>query len=274
VSSRNDRQRRWLAVSGILVTFVMAAVVSVSRTAPPVAGPAPTCIYQDSSGDVQILFVPEVSTREGVDANCYAVVDMRRATAAVVDPGAVTGPRMLQDLQRRKIGVAYLLLTHGHGDHVGGIPSLLADTPARLVSNVVEVDAFSLLSLVEPSDAKAARDHCLLAVDRQVVRCGNIDIQVLSTPGHTVGSQCYYLPAHQVVFTGDTLLRGSVGRTDLPNSAGQDSLVEHVRRQLLGLPGAVSLLPGHGLSSSIEAERATNPYLVARNPATTRVAGY
>lgn len=181
--------------------------------------------------------------------NCYLVSDERAKTCAVVDPGG-QGEAVARWLRDRDLTPRYILLTHGHYDHVGGVEALMAQFPGLPVY-VHEADTH-----LTPDLSQGLRwthtygEGDALTMDR-------ITFHVLHTPGHTPGSVC--LRAEDVLLTGDTLFAGSCGRTDFPGGSWTQMLSSLAR--LAGLEGDLQVLPGHGEPSTLAAEREHNPYV-------------
>lgn len=202
-----------------------------------------------------------LSARMGpIETNCYVLIDGATGKAAVIDPAA-PGPELRQMLALPEISsVEYIILTHRHYDHVLGAASLQKETGAEVL--IGENDAAALtdpaVSLaavhgysqepVEPSRLLREGDHISL---------GMLDIAVLHTPGHTAGG--ISLVTEDVIFSGDTLFAGSMGRTDLPS--GSEEEIFRSLRKLSELPGDYRVLPGHGPETRLEFERRSNPFM-------------
>ena len=194
--------------------------------------------------------------------NCYLLADREAGEAAVVDPGT-SSPSELEPILREagRLGVELRLIinTHGHPDHVAGNPYLKERTGARVL--IHELDADMLIRPPWPwPGQKPMRPDGLLA-EGDVVRVGELALRVLHTPGHTRGSICLYCPEEAVLFSGDTLFAGSIGRTDLPESSPEDMTRSLAR--LAQLPDETAIYPGHGLMTTMRAEKVKNPFLRA-----------
>ena len=186
-----------------------------------------------------------------IGTNCYLLEDENTHAAAVVDPGDEAA-RILAQAKEDGVEIKLILLTHAHYDHTTGVAELhkaLPDVPVYLHPN----DAARLGTPVFPPLGMEPT----LYKDGDVVRVGDIDVQVLHTPGHTPGGVC--LMAGDVLFTGDTLFQGSMGRTDLPGGSYEQIMASLAR--LARLPGDFQVLPGHMGMSTLEAERKSNYYM-------------
>jgi len=181
----------------------------------------------------------------------------------VIDPGLSPEP-LLEQLRRHDLSPERVLLTHGHADHIAGIPAVKDAYPQAIVTAPAG-DAYMLtdaaanmslpfgLRLTVPSAQQTVKPG-----DR--LELGRIDWQVLDAAGHTPGSVAYYCRAAEVVLTGDALFAGSVGRTDIPG-ASESRLLANIKTHLLSLPDATTVLPGHGPPTTIGQERRSNPFL-------------
>ena len=191
--------------------------------------------------------------------NCYLVADPVAERCAVIDPGEDPTP-VLAALRHRGWTCDGIWLTHGHMDHVLGVPALRDLTAAPISLHPADRFLYDAAPSFGPMPDETVKlpvpDHEL--VDGETVRVGELDFNVRQLPGHSPGSVCFI--GHGLAFVGDVLFAGSVGRTDLPGGDHQ-ALIDNIARVLLALPDATVVYPGHGRSTTIGIERATNPFL-------------
>ena len=197
--------------------------------------------------EVKVLQVGPIGT------NCYILEDEKARAAAIIDPGDEAG-RILQVIEADGVDVKYILLTHGHYDHTTAVPQLHKALPQaeiyinRADANGAGSQLFPLAGQIP--DLKFYDEGDTLAL-------GDMTIQVLHTPGHSKGSVT--LKVGDVLFCGDTLFAGSCGRTDL--AGGSYAEIMASLKKLGQLPGDYHVCPGHDVTSTLERERRSNPFL-------------
>lgn len=195
----------------------------------------------------------------GFGANAYALTEDGK-NAVVIDPAQ---PRVESELIKRGLTPAYVLLTHCHFDHVGGVSALqtngakvlCSEEEKRLVGTSADLfDAFG-------APRSPYRIDETLSDGEEKELCG-IKIKTLLTPGHTSGGACYLVTAKdggRYLFTGDTLFNGSIGRTDFPT--GSVSALRESLKKLSALDGDMPVYPGHNEETTLDHERKTNPFM-------------
>jgi glyoxylase-like metal-dependent hydrolase (beta-lactamase superfamily II) len=196
--------------------------------------------------------------------NCSVFGDPVTREAIVVDPGDDV-EKITSILDRHALTVRMIVITHAHIDHIGGAHKLRALTGAPVYMN--ENDAFladhlstqaAWIGLEEPENPGI---DCPVR-EGDILRAGAIEAHVLHTPGHTPGSVSLYMPAEQKLIAGDTLFRGSIGRTDLPGG-NFNAIADSIRGKLYTLPEGTIVYPGHGQPTDIGTEKRSNPFVPA-----------
>ena len=197
------------------------------------------------------------------EVNCYLVWDELSGDGLIIDPGD-EDELISERIEALAFKPRAILLTHGHGDHIGAVKALKEryrvpfyigrDDNPMLASPTDNLSALVGRDLVCPP-----ADHLL--DDGQAVTIGPLKFIVSHTPGHTPGGVCYLAGKH--LFCGDTLFKGSIGRTDLPGGS-HEQLLDAIDRKLLTLPDEIICYPGHGPVTSIGEERRSNPFLSGR----------
>lgn len=197
-----------------------------------------------------------------LQCNCSIIGDETTRDAMVIDPGDNIAD-VLAIVQKHKLQVRQIVITHAHIDHVGGAMKLRQATGAPILMNQNDY------ALVKMLDVQAAwlgmKSPGQVEIDRSVgdadkVEAGPLVANVIHTPGHTEGSVCVYFPAQQKLIAGDTLFAGSIGRTDLPGGS-YDKIMRSLHEKVLALPDETLVVPGHGPLTTIGNERASNPFL-------------
>ena len=192
--------------------------------------------------------------------NCYLVHPRGSSDAAIVDPGEESD-RILAEASRRGLRLTAIWLTHAHIDHVMGIAAIKAATGAPialhpadrpLYDNAPTQGRWFGLQIAPLPVPEVELRH------GDVLTLGDVTLEVRHVPGHSPGHVVFVAPG--VVIGGDVLFAGSIGRTDLPGG-DHEALLDGIRRELLTLPDATVVYPGHGPATTIGEERASNPFL-------------
>lgn len=195
-----------------------------------------------------------------VQTNCYFVYDEEKMEALVFDP-AVDGKGINAALTKNGITVAGIFLTHGHFDHILGANELREETGVKIYASELEEDVLlsAELNVSNQIGRSCTVKPDVLLKDDEEVEVAGIKVKMISTPGHTHGSCCYYFEEAGLLISGDTLFAGSCGRTDLPTGSG-GTLDRSIKEKLMRLPDEVKIFPGHGEDSTIGHERKYNPF--------------
>ncbi|MCU0476300.1 MAG: MBL fold metallo-hydrolase [Anaerolineae bacterium] len=201
-----------------------------------------------------------------VETNCYLIADTDTGDCIMIDP--VDEPQTLLDhIAQHGWTLRLVLATHGHFDHVLASKAVVEASGAPFYIHAA--DLFWIENLPERGlrwigqpFPEAATPTRLLTDAPEVITVGSISLHTLFTPGHAPGHIAYHWPAQNLVFSGDALFKGSIGRTDLPGS-DYETLMRSIFDKLLTLGDDTKVLPGHGGATTIGVERRTNPFLLS-----------
>jgi hydroxyacylglutathione hydrolase len=199
-----------------------------------------------------------------LQVNCFILADEKTKEAVVIDPGDDAAD-ILRIIRDKNFKIRYIVNTHGHFDHIGANRAIKETTGAELL--IHEGDAPVLASADRHSKSFGMGPVSSPPADRYVkhgdmITAGEISLKVLHTPGHSPGGIC--LLGEGMVFTGDALFAGSIGRTDLPGG-NLTTLLDSIRTNLMNLPDDTKVFSGHGPASTIGDERRENPFLNAES---------
>lgn len=202
-----------------------------------------------------------------IEENTYLLYD-KKGNAALIDCGAFY-PEEKSSIKNfiidKQLNLTHLLNTHAHFDHLFGVDFICESFHISLEINRAEKDIYESaplqtrlfmqqeIPLVLPSKVSFFNDG-------DVINIGNIKLTVISTPGHTPGGVCFYDEDHKILFSGDSLFRGQIGRCDFPGG-NEHQLIKMLKERILTLPDDVQVFPGHGDSTTIGYERLYNPFL-------------
>lgn len=182
----------------------------------------------------------------GEDTNCYIVIDETLKEAMVIDPAskAYEIQDMLNLLQAK---TKYIVITHCHSDHIGGVEELRKHTDAKVL--IHRFDAEGLYNEEINLSYRTGMPHITLEADSRLdagdtIHIGNLVFQIIHTPGHTAGSICLYNKEENLLFSGDTIFYGTWGRTDLPTGSFEE-IMKSITQKLMTLPDETIVYPGH-----------------------------
>ncbi len=208
------------------------------------------------------LMIHEILPVGMLQCNCSIFGDEQTREAMVIDPGDNI-PEILEILERHKLTVKAIVITHAHIDHIGGAHKLKVATGApvymnendALLRDMMDVQA-KWLSMETP-EAVAIDTP---AHEGDTLKLGTTEFHVLETPGHTQGSISLWIPAEHKLIAGDTLFRDSIGRTDLPGGDGRQ-ILRSIREKIFPLPDNTVVIPGHGEVTTLGREKQFNYFL-------------
>lgn len=206
-----------------------------------------------------------------LQTNCIIIAEEKTKKAAIVDPGA-DADKIYNEIIDNDFQVEYILLTHGHYDHIGAVEELksrLNPTPKVVIHEDEEIylkDPNKNLSAFRPQyiEKEISFDADILIKDSEHIKLGNIIIEGILLPGHTNSSVCYYIDEAKVLIAGDTLFYHSIGTSDSYEGPFGD-LIVNIDKRLFTLDDEVVVYPGHARSTTIKEEREKNPYLSNSN---------
>ena len=198
----------------------------------------------------------KLNTALGEPTNCYIVEDEESKETMVIDPGGE--PEKIIDMLNT-LGInelKYIYLTHCHGDHFGGILELKKQKGGKVLIHRDDAEglynqAISLTYYIGMDDINLEADSRVDEGDK--IHLGNLEFEVIHTPGHTKGGTCLYCKEQALLFSGDTLFKGTWGRTDLPTSSFPD-IIASITNKLATLPDETIVYPGHGKTTRIKEE--------------------
>lgn len=203
---------------------------------------------------LQKLCVGELST------NCYILGDEKTNEGVVIDPGG-DFDLIDENIEKLNLKIKYIILTHGHIDHIKALVPLKKKTKAKVLIHkedlpILSDPTYNLSQFIGEDSSFSEPD--LLLKDGDTIEFGKVKLLVLHTPGHTPGSISLY--TDNLLFTGDTLFCEGMGRTDLPG-ASYEKLFSSIKQKLFTKPDDTEVFPGHGPSTTIGWEKKNNPWI-------------
>lgn len=197
-----------------------------------------------------------------LQANTYLAVDEKTNEGFIVDPGGYNKV-LTKEVRDNDVNIKYIILTHGHSDHICGVNEHKAEFPdAKIVAYKDEEAMLENPNLNQspgfgvPYSTKAD----ILVSDGDELKVGDLTLKFIHTPGHTEGGMCIYVKEAKALFSGDTLFRQSIGRTDFPGGSYKE-IMDSIRKKLFLLPDDTNVFPGHMGTTSIGFEKENNPFV-------------
>ena len=187
--------------------------------------------------------------------NCYIIEDEETKEAMVIDPASEEN-KIIELLNILGANLKYIYLTHCHGDHIGAVDCLRQQAGGKVLIHTDDYEGLenpdiNLTGVMSEKPIVVKADSRVNDGDK--LHIGNLEFNVIHTPGHTKGGSSLYCEKEKMVFTGDTMFKGMWGRTDLPTSSLED-IMDSITNKLLVLPSDTIVYPGHGIISKIEEE--------------------
>lgn len=192
----------------------------------------------------------------------YLVIDEKTGYAVLIDAPKDSAEEIANEAKKQRCEILCLINTHGHWDHIADVHDVVRLTAAKVAihkkdAHLLENPKSVIYDL--PFRIEGIKPDIVLD-DGDVIEVGNLRLKVIHTPGHTLGSICLYEEDEKVLFSGDTLFAGTIGRTDLPGGSFDD-IIKSIREKLFTLDDDVVVYPGHGPSTTIGKEKQFNPFL-------------
>lgn len=196
-----------------------------------------------------------------VQTNCFFLINEDTKEVLIIDP-ADRAQKIIEWINSEGLKPVAILLTHGHFDHIMGMAGVKNEyhIPVYASKDEVEVLANPQLNVSTMMGAYISVTADELFADGDVLELAGMKLKVISTPGHTIGSVCFYMEEEKVLISGDTLFEASVGRSDFPTGSSRQ-LIESIKTRLFVLPDDTDVFPGHGGTTSIAYEKAHNPFI-------------
>ena len=203
-----------------------------------------------------------------VGENTYLIWDEETREAAIIDAGMSNNKEnayVSDFITKENLQLKYALQTHMHFDHIWGLSFIKETYGLRPLCHIADESIYSEVPEMT-SMFRLSMNWNLPAIERYIdegetLMLGNTTIKVMHTPGHTPGGLCYYIESAHTLFTGDTLFKGSIGRTDLPGGNLSDEM-KSIKEKILVLPKDTIIYSGHGLESNVGWEIQHNPFLL------------
>ena len=196
-----------------------------------------------------------------VQTNCFFLINEDTKEVIIVDP-ADRAQRIIDWIDSEGLKPVAILLTHGHFDHILAVEDVKKKYGISVYASKDEVDVLAKpqLNVSTMMGMRLSMQADILFNDNDVLELAGIKLKVIATPGHTIGSVCFYIEEEKMLLSGDTLFCASVGRTDFPTGSSRQ-LVESIKTRLFVLPDDTAVFPGHNDMTSIGYEKIHNPFI-------------
>lgn len=191
-----------------------------------------------------------------LETNCYLIMDQTTKASAIIDPGGISSDLDNKLKEIGKDSVKYILLTHGHFDHIRKANRYRKLTGAQIMIGIKESEFTKNRDLNLCSINMPPFEANRLLKDGDIINLGQIEIRVVSTPGHTIGGVCYVVENY--IFSGDTIMKHSIGRSDL--KTGNFNQLKESIKKIAAMKDNYKIYPGHGDSTSLQDEKENNIY--------------
>ena len=203
-----------------------------------------------------ILKELKIDTWVGDPTNCYIILDEQSKEIMVIDPAGDVD-KIVEMINILEGNLKYIYLTHCHGDHIAGVNELRSRCGGKVLihrddSEGLNNPEINLTPYIGMPEIELEADSRI--DDNDLIHLGSLELKVIHTPGHTKGGTSLYCEKENCLFSGDTLFRGTWGRTDLPTSSIED-IMDSIINKLMKLPDDTIVYPGHGLSTKIGDEK-------------------
>ena len=198
----------------------------------------------------------KIETWIGDPTNCYIICDEETKELMVVDPAGDVD-RIIETINILGGKLKYIYLTHCHGDHIGGVTELKNSMGGKIIIHRLDAEGLNnkyvnLTQIIDMPEIELEADSRI--DDGDLLHLGELEFKVIHTPGHTAGGSCLYCESEGLLISGDTMFRGTWGRTDLPTSSFMD-IIDSITNKLMILPDETIVYPGHGKSTKIGEEK-------------------
>ena len=198
----------------------------------------------------------KIKTWIGDPTNCYIICDEKTKETMVIDPAGEVD-KIIEVLDILESDLKYIYITHCHGDHIGGVTELKNKKGGKILIHRFDAEglndmSINLTQIIDMPEIELEADSRI--DDQDLLHLGDLQFKVIHTPGHTKGGSCLYCEEENCLFSGDTIFRGTWGRTDLPTSSRED-IMDSIVNKIMKLPDETIIYPGHGMMTMLKDEK-------------------